>query len=586
MPTPPLAYQPPVSEILEALDLVGLADTLELPQFAHVDREMVGEVLHEFGRFAAEVIAPTDRLFDLEGATLTGSAAVSVPHAVARAFGQFVDAGWGAVAGPAEYGGGGFPPAVGMAIHEMFTSANMALSLNPLLTQTVIELLATRGSEDQRARLLPGLVSGRWAGTMILTEPQAGSDVGGIRSIATPLGEGHWSLSGTKIFITWGEHDLGENIVHVVLARTPGAPAGTEGLSLFIVPKFRLDARGDMGERNSLRCARLESKLGIHGSPTCEMAFEGAEAELLGEEHGGMRAMFTMMNSARLGVGMQGPSVAERAYQQALDYASTREQGRSRGTPPTAVSPILGHPDVRRMLLSMRTTTIAGRLMVYLASHHREMARFGTSEAQRSADLAMTDLLTPIAKAWPTDAGVAAASLGIQVLGGTGYIEETGMAQRLRDARISPIYEGTNGIQAIDLVMRKLPGCEPSLRRLLDDMEQAAAAPAEGLDETRACLDEALSAVRRVSAGLLAMVRERPVDALAGASAYLEMVGTTLAGWLMLRRATRHGDQDRGGDAATESEFFATEHLARVVGLVRPVLAGAERLGGLAGPAT
>ncbi len=579
----PLGYQPPVSEILEALDLTGLDQTLELPDFAHVDRAMVADVIAQFARFAAEVIAPTDRIADTEGATFEPqTASVRTPAAVAQAYGRFVEAGWGAVAGPAAYGGGGFPPAVGMAIHEMFTSANMALSVHPMLTQTGVELLASCGTEGQRERFLSKLVSGRWSGTMILTEPGAGSDVGEMKSLAMPAGDGSWRLTGTKIFITWGEHDLAENIVHIVLARTPGTPAGTSGLSLFVVPKLLVDRAGTMGERNSLHCVRLESKLGIHGSPTCEMRFEDAHAELLGEEGGGMRAMFMMMNSARLAVGMQGPSIGERAYQQALEYALNREQGRLPGA--TRIARIAEHPDVRRMLLSMRTRILAGRLMVYLATHHREMARFGSTDAQRSADSAMTDLLTPIAKGWPTDAGLAIASTGIQVLGGAGYMEETGMAQRLRDARIAPIYEGTNGIQAIDLVMRKLPRAGGALGRLFDEMERVAKARTEGLDESRARLSEAVALVRSVTAELGAMVRERPEDALAGASSYLEMLGTTVAGWLMMRRALWRAREAHDGEtAAAESEFFASEHLARVAGLVRPVLAGAARLGALGG---
>jgi alkylation response protein AidB-like acyl-CoA dehydrogenase len=579
-----LAYRPPVADILDALDLTGIDEVLALPAFDHVDRSTVAAVLDEFARFAADVVAPTDRMGDRQGARFDPTnGSVTTPASFAPAFKQFVTAGWGAVTAPAAYGGGGFPASVGLALQEMLSSANLAFSLNPVLTQSAVELLTAWGSPDQQARFLPRVITGEWTGTMNLTEPDAGSDLAAVRTQAVPVDGGGWRLSGTKIFITWGEHDLAGNIVHLVLARTPDAPEGTKGLSLFIVPKFTVGADGSLGRPNAVHCIGIEEKLGIHGSPTCVMSYDDAEAELVGDRHGGIRAMFTMMNAARLTIGIQGPSVAERAYQHAQRYADGRYQGRATGVRPPARSPITDHPDVRRLLLSMRTSTLAGRLLVHLATHHRDLARHSPDADARAAAQVIVDLLTPVAKAWPTDAGFAATSAGLQVLGGVGYIEESGMAQRLRDGRIPLIYEGTNGIQAIDLVTRKLPrDGGRAIRELVDTIARSADGPT-GADDplavSRACLADAVGALRDVTDRLLVAVDDAPDDALAGASAYLELFGLTLGGWLMVRRAERSAaDVARGGPAALECEFFATEHTARAVGLVRPALAGASRL--------
>jgi len=583
-----LAYRPPVADILMALDVAGLDDVLALEQFAHVDRPTVAAVLEEYGRFAADVVAPTDRDGDLEGSRLQPDGTVRTPASFRRAFAQFVAAGWGGVSAPTELGGGGFPASVGMAIAEMTASANLALSLNPVLTHSGIELLLAWGTPEQRQRFLPRLVTGEWTGTMLLTEPDAGSDLGEVRTRAEQGADGRWRVTGTKIFITWGDHDLADNIVHMVLARAPGGPPGTKGLSLFMVPKVLVGPDGALGERNAVSCLRLEDKLGIHGSPTCVMSLDGADGELVGDLHGGITAMFTMMNTARLAIGMQGPSVAERAFQHARRFAAGRLQGRAVGVAPPVRSAIDDHPDVRRMLLSMRTTTLAGRMMVHLAIHHRDMARYAADPADRQHAQAMVDLLTPVAKAWPTDAGFAAASTGIQVLGGIGYIEESGMAQRLRDARIPPIYEGTNGIQAVDLVGRKVVGDGGrTVRTLIDAMAATAAGSAPStvaLADSYGCLADAVAVLDDVTGQLL---KRAPEDALAGASSYLELLGLTVGGWLMVRRAERAAADGAGGAAAAaaalESQFFATEHTARTAGLVQPVLAGAGRLAALRG---
>jgi alkylation response protein AidB-like acyl-CoA dehydrogenase len=578
-------YEAPIGDILLAMDVAGLDEVLALPAYAELDRESVELALAEFGRFAGDVVAPTDRLGDLEGSVLDPVASVvRTPTGFRAVYAQYVASGWGAVQFPVAYGGGGLPSLVGIALQEMLASANLALSLNPVLTQSAIELLLTWGSEDQRVLYLPKLLTGEWCGTMNLTEPEAGSDLGEVRTSGIRDTDGRWRISGTKIFITWGEHDMAENIVHLVLARTPGAPAGTKGLSLFLVPKVMVTSDGTLGQSNTLHCLRVEEKLGIHASPTCVMEFDKAVGELVGDEHGGIRAMFTMMNAARLSIGLQGPSVAERAFQHAHRYAADRQQGRGPGVAPPQRSVLVDHPDVRRMLLSMRTSALAGRLLVYTATRYRDIARQGDDPETRSSAQGYVDLLTPVAKAWSSDIGFAAASTGVQILGGAGYIEESGMAQRLRDSRIAPIYEGTNGIQAIDLVMRKLPRDDGRwIRALIDDVVTTAGnRPSRpgSLTHSYAALADAVSILQATTEHLLLLIDRSREDALAGATSYLELLGSTLGGWLMVRRAerARQVGPEIAARAASESEFFATEHVARASGLERPILSGARRL--------
>jgi len=578
-------YRAPVSDIVLALDVAGLDDLLDLEAFGHADRESVVFAIEEFGRLASDVIAPSDRVGDLVGAQLdstTGS--VVTPDAFHHVYARYVEGGWGALPFPSRFGGGGLPSVVGLAIQEMFASANLALSLNPVLTQGAIEALLQWGDERQQTTYLPLLLTGEWSGTMNLTEPDAGSDLGEIRTRAEPDGNGAWRVSGIKTFITWGEHDLTDNIIHLVLARTPGAPDGTKGLSLFVVPQRLLASDGALGERNALRCLHVEKKLGIHGSPTCVMEFDGAIGELVGPLHGGMRAMFTMMNAARLSIGTQGPAVAERAFQDARAYAATRLQGRAAGVAPRARSPIIDHPDVRRMLLTMTTTTQASRLLLYTAAAHGDRARHASDEDARYRSQQFVDLLTPVAKAWSTDVGFQAASLGIQVLGGAGYIEESGMAQRLRDARIAPIYEGTNGIQALDLVTRKLPRDEGHwVRELLAEITGSIPGPGSGDDplaETYSALSGAAASLEATTEWMLDRMASKPQDAVAGATSYLELFGVTMGGWLLARRAqvatwTKHVNAAR---VVAESNFFAVEVTGRSGGLARPILSGARHL--------
>jgi alkylation response protein AidB-like acyl-CoA dehydrogenase len=576
-------YRAPVAEISLALDSVGLDELLSLKPFADLDRRAIDDALGEFGRFASEVIAPTDRRGDLEGSRLDATTREVVsPAGFTDVYRRFADGGWGALQFPAEFGGAGLPSVVGLAVSEMFASANLSLSLASVLTQSGIELLLSWASDEQRSTYVANLLSGRWTATMDLTEPEAGSDLAEVRTLARLDDSGQWRLYGTKIFITWGEHELAENIIHLVLARTPGAPAGTKGLSLFIVPKLLLDKHGNPGEKNALQCERLEEKLGLHGSPTCVMNYDGAVGELVGVEYSGLAAMFTMMNVARIAIGVEGPAVAERAYQQAEHYARERLQGRPLGGDPTRRSAIIEHPDVRRMLLSMRTLVVAGRLLTYEAMAQRDFARHGEASSDRQRAQSWCDFLTPIAKAWSTDAGCTAASLGIQVLGGAGYIEESGIAQRLRDIRITPIYEGTNGIQAIDLVTRKVGRDDGAtaqaaiafLRSLAADKATDEAALAVSFE----VLARATDAFASTTQWMLDHLGGGADDALAGATSYLELAGLTLAGAAMIRRARRARGTNLARKAMDESNFFATEFVSKTTGLVLPVTAGADRL--------
>ncbi|MGB6057512.1 MAG: acyl-CoA dehydrogenase family protein, partial [Microthrixaceae bacterium] len=459
---------------MRALDDIGLGELLELKAFADVDRDTVEAAVGEFVRFMDEVVAPTDQIGDRIGNVHdaeTGS--VTTPPGFREAYRQFVEGGWGAVPFPVSEGGGGFPRLVGTALQEIFASANMGLSLCPSLTQSGIELLTRWGTEAQQATYLPKLLTGEWNGTMQITEPDAGSDVGAIRTSAEQLDDGTWSLHGTKIFISWGEHDMTDNIVHMVLARTPGSPKGTKGLSLFVVPKFRLDPDGRPGESNGVKCLSIEHKMGLHASPTCVIELDGAVGELVGPEHGGIRAMFTMMNPARLSIGLQGLSVGEAAYTESRLFASERRQGTS--GPGSGTVSIDQHADVRRMLSLMRSTLDAMRLVIYDTAFHTDLAASGETSEVRERSQEMVELLTPIAKAWTTDLGVEIASLGVQVHGGMGFIEETRAPQRFRDSRIGPIYEGTNGIQAIDLISRKLPMRDGEvMAELLTEMDDLA----------------------------------------------------------------------------------------------------------------
>jgi len=532
---------------------------------------------------------------DREGARIVDGGVVT-SASFRDAYERYVASGWGAMQHPEEYGGGGLPLLASLAVKELITSANMAFSLNPLLTTGAVHLLTHHGSDEQRARYLPKMVTGEWAGTMNLTEPQAGSDVGAVAARAEPAGDGSYRITGQKIYITYGDHDLSEQIIHLVLARLPDAPPGTKGISLFLVPKRMVAADGSLGEANDVQVLSLEHKLGIHASPTCVMAFGegrgGASGELVGEPHDGMRQMFTMMNDARLGVGLQGLAVAERAAQQAEAFARGRLQGRAPGAAPGVASPIIDHPDVRRMLLETRATIDAMRALCYENARAIDLALHARDDAQRHAGQQLADLLTPLSKSWCTDLGVELTSTALQVHGGMGYVEETGVAQHLRDARIAPIYEGTNGIQAIDLVMRKLPSDGGGVvLRLLDELADVELSAK--LADLEAPLQAAYEVARSVTAALLERRTEHTEDVLAGAGAYLRLLSTVIATGLVVRGVVRADAAAVGGalpghPAGTlearvlRARVLVTRVLPTVHGLAPVVTAGADDLYALA----
>ncbi len=528
-----MTYKAPLAEqafVLETIaDLPGLS---RYPQFAALAEGIVSSILEEGARLTEDVFAPLNRLGDEEGARWSPEA-VRHPQGFAQAYKTYVEGGWGSLSADPEFGGQGLPFTVALAFGEQLASSNMAFSLCMLLSAGAVEAISTHASSELKTEYLPKLISGEWTGTMNLTEPQAGSDVGALRTAATPGGDGSWRIKGSKIFITWGEHELAQNIVHLVLARTPGAPAGTKGISLFLVPKFLPG-----GRRNDLRCVSIEHKLGIHASPTCTMSF-GDHGEcigwLVGEENAGMRAMFTMMNAARINVGLEGVAIAERAYQGALAYARERVQSPAIGGK-TPVK-IIEHADVRRMLMTLRASTQAIRAIAYYNAAAVDRSRVEPDPELQHAARGLADLLTPITKSYSTDQGVEMASLAIQVFGGMGFIEETGAAQHYRDVRIAPIYEGTNGIQALDLVGRKLHADGGAhWRALLDELSAAIGGlPANGeLAPIRSAVTSSLSLLKIAAEKVMNL---DPAAASGVASPFLKMFGITLGAALLAKQA-------------------------------------------------
>jgi alkylation response protein AidB-like acyl-CoA dehydrogenase len=586
-------YVPPLDDIRFVLThLCQLEDLAKLEPFTHADPDTVLGVLEECGRFMADVVAPLNHPADKQGLSLSDGV-VTTPDGFKEAYARYVEAGWGAVPFDPEYGGGGFPWVVGVAAQELLTSASMSFSMGPLLTQGAIDLLSHHASDEQKARYLPKLLTGEWAATMNLSEPQAGSDVGALTTRAVKADDGTYRITGQKIFITFGEHDLSENIVHLVLARTPDAPPGTKGISCFIVPKFLVEEDGSRGERNDVLCVAIEHKMGIHASPTCTMVYgdrgEGAVGYLIGEENSGMRAMFTMMNNARLSVGLQGLALAERSYQQAVAFAQERRQGQIVGGTPGEQVPIIEHPDVRRMLMTMRALIEAMRGLMYVNGTAIDLAAHHPDQAVRQAHQEMADLLTPLSKGWGTEMGLEATSIGIQVHGGMGYIEETGSAQHFRDARIPPIYEGTNGIQAMDLVGRKLPMRGGGV--VVDHLDRMAAVAAElegsGDEDLVAIaqrLAEGVTAARDATAWLIEHGAFDPNQALAGATPYLRLLATVSGAWVLARAAAaaRRPGADEPEDfreaKVVTARFFAENLLPPALGLVSAVKSGVEPL--------
>ena len=590
-------YRPPLSDLAFVLEhVVGYPDIARLPGYEHADFDTVVELLEQCGEFMADVVAPTNRPGDIEGSLRQPDGTVVTPTGFKAAYRQYVEAGWGSVPLPEEFGGGGFPRTVGLVIQELMTSANMAFALCPMLTQGAIEAFLNYGDAEQRRRYLPKMVSGEWTATMNLTEPQAGSDVGALTTRAVPRGDGTYAITGQKIFITYGDHDMAEQIVHLVLARTPGAPAGTKGISCFIVPKFLMNEDDSLGERNGVSTLSIEHKLGIHGAPTCVLSYEGATGYLIGDENFGMPIMFVMMNSARLSVGMQGLAVGERAYQQSLAYAQERRQGLAIGaTGPD--SAIIEFPDVRRMLMTQKASLAALRRLILLTAAYVDHSTNDSDAAARARADEIVGLLTPICKAFGTDLGNELTSLALQIHGGMGYIEETGAAQHFRDVRIAAIYEGTNGIQAADLVGRKLGVRDgASVLEFLATMREVEAELANAGDEFNSIREELsrqFDALEKATAWMLRTGRSDPNALLSGSTPYLRMWGLCVGGWLMARSALAGSATDDAELADTQlvlARFYAEQILPQSAGLLGAATAGsrdlfafdADRLSGVA----
>ena len=564
-----MSFTAPIADQRFVLDhIVGTADLAANARFATATSDVIDAVIQGIGDFASGEWAPLRRAGDTVGPRWTPEGVV-MPDGFAKAYRDYVEGGWGTIGVAEASGGQGLPFAIQTAVLETLGTANMGLALAPMLTLGAIEALTHHGSPEQQALYLPRLASGAWTGTMNLTEPQAGSDVGALRTSALPRGDGRWSIKGTKIFISFGDHDMAPNIVHLVLARTPGAPAGTRGISLFLVPKFRLDADGNPGSFNDVRVVSIEHKMGLHASPTCVLSFgdnDDCVGELIGEELGGIRAMFTMMNNARLNVGLQGVQVAEAATQAAVGYARERIQSARAGSPSRESVAIVEHPDVRRMLLRMKAQTQAARALVYFAAGHVDRAVIGEAGAHDRLEL-----LTPLAKAHGTDIGCEVSSLGVQVHGGMGYIEETGAAQFFRDARITPIYEGTNGIQAADLVGRKLAMDNGGVfLKLVADMR------AEAKD---AGLIVLINACEEIGRSLMTRDTE---DRLAASYPFLTMLSVAVCGWLMERQgriaAASEGDPAFLAMKQAAARFYVEQIVPEAMGLKAAAMASAELL--------
>jgi 3-(methylthio)propanoyl-CoA dehydrogenase len=584
-------YQAPLADMKFVLrELVDLAQLGQLPGFGDMTADVAEAVLDEGAKFAGSVLSPLNRSGDQEGARWQDGQVLTAAG-WKQAYDRFVSDGWNALSCPAEFGGQNLPRVLSAMIEEMWNGANVAFALCPMLTRGAIDAIELRGSESQKDMYLPKMVSGAWTGTMVLTEPQAGSDLSAVRTRAVPRSDGRFLLTGQKIFITYGEHDLTQNIVHMVLARKAGAPEGVRGISLFLVPKFLVNADGSLGARNDVHCVSIEEKLGIHASPTCVLAFGqngGAVGELVGEENRGLEYMFIMMNAARYSVGIEGVGISERAYQTALGYARERVQGTEAGARGGARVTIVRHPDVRRMLLLMKSHGEAMRALAAVVAVSLDAARLHPRTEEREHHQAMADLMIPVIKGWCTENSVDIASLGIQVHGGVGFIEETGAAQYLRDARITPIYEGTTGIQANDLVGRKLARDGGRAARVLIDQMRGVASDLDG-DENlsdlaptfRAAIDALESAIRHVVENYATDIRGVSV----GAVPMLKLFGIVTGGWQLLRSAliSQRRCRERSSNAAAgfyeakilTARFYADYVLSQASGLSHAIVRGA-----------
>ena len=587
-------YQAPLAEMHFVMtELAGLEDIARLPGFEDATPDTVLAILEEAARFATEVLDPLNSIGDREGARLDDDGRVTTPAGFRDAYRQFCELGWNGLSKSADFGGQGMPHLVAAAIDEMWNAANMAFELCPMLTGGAIEAIELNGSDELKRIYLPKMVSGEWTGTMNLTEPQAGSDLAAVRAKAVRQTDGSYRISGNKIFITYGDHDYTDNIVHLVLARTPDAPPGTRGISLFVVPKFVVNADGSRGRQNDIRCVSLEHKLGIHASPTAVLAFgdsEGAVGHIVGEENRGLEYMFVMMNLARFGVGMQGVGIAERAYQRARDYARERVQGRIVGAARDAVTGgIIGHPDVRRMLMTMRAQTEAGRALGYVTAAALDRAHRHPDAGVRQRELAYAELMIPIVKGWNTEVAQHTANLGVQVHGGMGFIEESGAPQYVRDARITTIYEGTTGIQANDLIGRKIARDEgKTLLAAIETMRGVHRQLSVGAsDDVRAIgmrLGTGLDALESAARWIIARWAADQRSVLAGAAAFLQLSGIVCGGAYLGRAAVVAAKKLAAGEGdapflrakIATARHFADYCLTQAPGLRDAVVTGAE----------
>jgi len=589
-------YKAPIRDMQFVInELAGLEAVAALPGCEDVSADLVDQILEENGRFSTEVLSPLNHSGDVEGSTFSNGA-VRTPAGFKDAYRQFAEAGWNALQFPTQYGGQGLPKLIGTPVMEMWKSANMSFSLCPLLTTGAIEALLLRGSEEQKNLFLPKMVQGTWTGTMNLTEPQAGTDLGLLKSKAVREGD-HYRISGQKIFITYGEHDLAENIIHLVLARTPDAPEGVKGISLFIVPKFLVNKDGSLGARNDLRCASIEHKLGIHASPTAVMLFgekDGAVGYVVGEENRGLEYMFIMMNAARFAVGLEGVAISERAYQGALAYARERIQSRDVAGSDKSV-PIIRHPDVRRMLMSMKAHTEAMRALAYVVAAATDIGHRHPDKEERTRQRAFVDFMIPVVKGWSTETGIEMASIGIQVHGGMGFIEETGAAQHYRDARIATIYEGTTGIQANDLVGRKLAreggATAKAVIQMMRGVEvELGKAGGEDFAAIRVALSAGITAFAECTDWIVRTYNADIKAVHAGAVPFLKLVGVVSGGWQMARAAlaaqkaldAKRGDTSFYQAKIVTARFYADHVLSQAPGLRDTVLRGARGVMALA----
>ena len=575
-----MSYRAPVEDMAFALRKLAGIDRLAGTHFESFDDDLIDPILEEAGKLASDVLAPLNQPGDEQGAQLTGDGVVA-PHGFAEAYRQFAEGGWMGLAAPVEWGGQGLPRTLSNAVLEMLHGANMSFGLCPMLSAGAIEALLAHGAKAEQKKYLPKLISGEWTGTMNLTEPQAGSDVGALKTKAVPQDDGSYKISGQKIYITWGDHDMTDNIIHLVLARLPDAPEGSRGISLFVVPKVLVNEDGSLGDRNGVKCIGLEKKIGIHASPTCVMEYEGATGWLVGEENKGLACMFTMMNAARLNVGLEGVGVSEAAYQAAYAYAQERKQGRVEGVDGPA--PILHHADVRRTLTTMRAHTMAARAICYACGVAADLADASDDEATREAASLREELLTPIAKAWATDTGVEMASFGVQIHGGMGFMNETLAAQLYRDARIAPIYEGTNGIQAIDLVGRKLSMAGGrAMTDMIEEVRETARAARETNDPQLGQIADRLvaaaDALNEATEWMKGVMKDEREKGLSGATAYLELAGNVIGGHYLAKGAlsARADNSPLRGRMTALAGFFSETALAEAPGRVSGITKGGD----------